>query len=60
MRDELPNREIFYTLKEAGILIDMWRKEYNIVRPYSSLGYKPPVPAAIMVPSTQFQSVGLT
>ncbi|RLD06226.1 MAG: hypothetical protein DRI65_07180, partial [Chloroflexota bacterium] len=37
MRDELPNREIFYNLKEAGILIDLWRKEYNIVRPYSSL-----------------------
>ena len=60
MRDELLNGEIFYTLKEAEILIEIWRKEYNTVRPHSALGYKPPVPAAIMVPATQFQQVGLT
>jgi putative transposase len=60
MRDELLNGEIFYTLKEAEILIEMWRKEYNTIRPHSSLGYRPPVPAAIMVPTTQFQPVGLT
>lgn len=47
MRDELLNREIFYTLKEAEVLIEMWRKEYNHVRPHSSLGYKPPAPEAI-------------
>jgi len=33
LRDELLNREIFYTLQEAKILIDRWRKEYNQVRP---------------------------
>jgi transposase InsO family protein len=60
MRDELLNGEIFYTLKEAEILIEMWRKEYNTVRPHSALGYRPPVPQAIMVPTTQFQLVGLT
>jgi len=60
MRDELLNGEIFYTLKEAEILIEMWRKEYNTVRPHSSLGYRSPVPQAIMVPTTQFQLVGLT
>jgi len=59
MRDELLNGEIFYTLKEAEILIEMWRKEYNTIRPHSSLGYQPPVPEAIMVPTTQFQLVGL-
>jgi len=60
MRDELLNGEIFFTLKEAEILIEMWRKEYNTVRPHSALGYRPPVQAAIMVPTTQFQPVGLT
>ena len=43
------NREIFYTLKEAQILIKRWRREYNTVRPHSALGYRPPVPEAIQV-----------
>lgn len=47
LRDELLNREIFYTLQEAKILIERWRKEYNHVRPHSSLGYRPPAPQAI-------------
>ena len=59
MRDELLNGEIFYTLKEARVLIEMWRKEYYTIRPHSSLGYRPPVPETIMVPTTQFQPVGL-
>jgi transposase InsO family protein len=41
MRDELPNREISYTLLEAQIMIERWRKEYNYIRPHSSLGYRP-------------------
>lgn len=48
MRDELLDRELFYTLKEASTLIDMWRKEYNHIRPHRSLGGKPPVPLAIL------------
>ena len=47
LRDELLNGEIFYTLKEAQILIERWRQEYNTVRPHSALGYKPPAPEAI-------------
>ena len=47
LRDELLNGEIFYTFKEAQILIEQWRKEYNTVRPQSSLGYKPPAPEII-------------
>ena len=47
LRDELLNGEIFYTLKEAQILIERWRHEYNTVRPHSALGYKPPAPEAI-------------
>lgn len=42
MRDELLNGEIFYTLKEAQILIEQWRVHYNTKRPHSALGYRPP------------------
>jgi putative transposase len=46
LRDELLNREIFTTLAEAKILIEQWRREYNQIRPHSSLGYRPPAPEA--------------
>ena len=32
------NGEIFYSLKEAQILIERWRQHYNTIRPHSSLG----------------------
>jgi transposase InsO family protein len=48
LRDELLDRKIFFTLAEAKILIERWRREYNTVRPHSALGYRPPAPAAIM------------
>ena len=47
LRDELLNGEIFYSLKEVQILTERWRREYNTIRPHSSLGYRPPVPEAI-------------
>ena len=47
LRDELLDREIFFTLAEAKILIERWRREYNTVRPHSALGYRPPAPEAI-------------
>ena len=47
LRDELLNREIFTTLTEAKVLIEQWRRDYNQVRPHSSLGYRPPAPEAI-------------
>jgi len=31
---------------EAKVLIEQWRKEYNQVRPHSSLHYRPPAPEA--------------
>ena len=46
LRDEFLNCETFTTLTEAKILIEQWRREYNQVRPHSSLGYRPPVPEA--------------
>ncbi|UCE38966.1 MAG: transposase family protein, partial [Thermoplasmata archaeon] len=45
-RDELLNREIFDTLLEAKVIIENWRREYNQLRPHSSLGYRPPAPEA--------------
>ena len=44
LRDELLNGEIFYSLKEAQIIIESWRRHYNAVRPHASLGYRPPAP----------------
>ena len=46
-RDELLNTEIFYTMKEAKVLIERWPQHYNTIRPHSSLGYRPPAPEAI-------------
>ncbi len=54
LRDELLNREIFTTLTEARVLIADWRKEYNQIRPHSSLGYRPPAhEAKLLVTLTQ-------
>jgi transposase InsO family protein len=50
LRDEMFNREIFYTLREAQVLIERWRQEYNTFRPHSSLGYRPPAPEAVLTP----------
>lgn len=44
LRDECLNGEIFYSLREAQIVIEMWRKHYNTKRPHSALGYRPPAP----------------
>ena len=49
LRDELLNTEIFYTIKEAQVLIEQWRRHYNEVRPHSSLGYRPPAPKAVIL-----------
>ena len=46
-RDELLNGEIFYTLEEAKIIIEQWRKHYNTKRP-RALGYRPPAPETIV------------
>jgi len=48
LRDELLNGEIFYSLKEAKVVIEQWRKHYNTIRPHSALGYRPPAPQGIL------------
>ena len=50
LRDELLNGEIFYTLREAQVIIERWRREYNTFRPHSSLGYRPPAPETVQWP----------
>jgi putative transposase len=50
LRDECLNGEIFYSLKEAQIVIERWRVEYNTQRPHSALGYRPPAPVAAFRP----------
>jgi transposase InsO family protein len=50
IRNELLNGEIFYTLKEAQIMIEGWRRHYNTVRPHGALGYRPPAPE-VFVPA---------
>ena len=48
LRDELLNGEVFFSLAEAQVLIEVWRRHYNTVRPHSSLGYRPPAPETIV------------
>jgi len=50
LRDELLNGEIFYSLREAQVVIESWRRHYNSVRPHASLGYRPPAPE-VFVPA---------
>jgi putative transposase len=50
LRDELLDGEIFYSLKEAQVIIESWRRHYNTVRPHGSLGYKAPAPE-VFVPA---------
>ena len=50
LRDELLNGEIFYSLKEAKIVIEQWRRHYNTIRPHSALRYRPPAPQTLAPP----------
>ncbi len=52
LRDECLNGEIFYSLREAQIVIEQWRIEYNTRRPHSALGYRPPAPEALRPPDS--------
>ena len=56
LRDELLNGEIFYTLKEAKVLIEQWRRHYNTIRPHSALGYRPPAPQTLIPSQGEFRS----
>jgi len=45
-----PAHETFYSLTEARILIEAWRRHSNTVRPHCSLGCRPPAPEAVPSP----------
>ena len=60
LRDELLDREIFYTLREAEVLTGEYKQTYNRIRPHSSLGYRPPAPAASLPVEPVPMLVGLT
>ncbi len=47
--DELLDREIFYTLEEAQVLVEQWRQIYNRLRSHSALGYRPPAPETVKI-----------
>jgi putative transposase len=42
LRDDVLNREVFHSVKEAKVIVENWRLEYNNHRPHSSLGYMTP------------------
>ena len=48
LRDELLDGEIFYSVREAQIIIESRRRHYNAVRPHASLGYRPPAPEVLI------------
>jgi hypothetical protein len=48
LRDELLDGEIFYSLAEAKIAIEAWRRYYNTERPHGSLSCKPPTPEVVI------------
>ena len=48
LRDELLDGEIFFSLEEARIVIENWRRHYNAVRPHGALRYRAPAPEVLM------------
>jgi len=51
LRDELLAGKIFFTLAEARIVIESWRRHFNLVRPHRALSYRPPAPEVAVLPS---------
>lgn len=59
LRDEGLNQDIFYSLKEAQIVIEQWRRHYNSKRPHSALGYRPPAPQTLQPNPMSFEQPNL-
>ena len=60
LRNELLNGEIFYTLREAQVVIEQWRQHYNRVLLHSALGYRPPAPETTVAGLTMESTIGET
>jgi putative transposase len=52
LRDELLKGKIVYSLAEARVVIEGWRRHYNTVRPHSSRDHRPPAPEAVLWPAS--------
>jgi transposase InsO family protein len=48
LRDEPLNGEVFYTLAEACVIVESWRRLYNTLRTHGSMGYRPPAPVVFI------------
>lgn len=48
VRDGLLNGDIFYSFREARIVIESQRKYYNTKRPHNAPGYRPQAPETIV------------
>ena len=59
LRDECLNMELFNHLREARIIIEHWRRQYNTIRPHSSLQYKPPAPETVRPADLAYAMWGL-
>ena len=59
LRDECLNREQFWTLTEARVVIEDYRNEYNTFRPHSRLGYLSPATFAARRSAPSSSPVGL-
>jgi putative transposase len=53
LRDVFLNGGFLYSMKELSVLAERWRVHHNTVRPYSSLGYNRPAPAAWLTEASQ-------
>ncbi len=67
LRDDILDRELFYSVKEAKVIVEDWRLEYNNHRPHSGLGYmtpaafaascNPPGSATLRLPDCRIKNV---
>jgi transposase InsO family protein len=57
-RDECLNREQLWTLTEARVVIEDYRRDYNTFRPHSKLGYQSPAGFAATTAVTTPSQVG--
>ena len=56
LRDELLDGAIFYTLAEAKIVVESWRRHFNMLCQHGSLGNKPPAPE-VFIPAMTARAV---
>jgi putative transposase len=59
-RDECLSLEWFRTRPEATVIIELWRRHYNEVRPHSSLGYLTPLEFKRQITSGHREETSLT